>query len=75
MVVRADSGISPCRSWCWCVVVSMVLHVMLVMLHAWRHRLNSYYLYPWCWCHYRAVIYWTDIVAAQYHSCIVVATY
>ena len=72
MVVRADSGISPCRSWCWCV---MMPYMMLVMLHTWRHWLNSYHLYPWCWSHYRAVIYWTDIVAAQYHSCIVVATY
>ena len=53
----------------------MMLHVMLVVLYAWRHWLNPYHLYPWCWCHYRAVIYWTDIVAAQYHSCIVVATY
>ena len=73
MVVRADGGISPCRS--WCVVVSMVLHMMLVMLYAWRHWLNPYHLYPWCWSHYRAVIYWTNIIAAQYHSCIVVATY
>ena len=53
----------------------MMLHVMLVVLYAWRHWLNPNHLYPWCWCHHRAVIYWTNIVAAQYHSCIVVATY